>query len=414
MAPVLTPLLKRAFAAVRTAVPTPSSTLNDAGAADGPLADATRMLAARDTASNSNRPDPGAGVLDPHDISNVGFFVLFALLGLAFVVAGIWFFFWARNGGFYFKQTDWDDYKTAVLRRRGPNGTLISGATESTNLGGGSVYKDVADDDGKTTITESTGLSGITAGASDIAAREKREEKRVKRQRERDARKKHDKKRSEVSSGTGASEYDEKQQQQRRRVGEDGEVQDEVAEMQARDELRNYRHEKAARVGGLNKQSEGSSWDGSNPTSSHTGTESELLSNKQPTPTSTPTKDAKKRGGIRKVYSTAERNQDREQERIRAEARRLRDEGRTHRRDFSFQRAEPTDSLLSGSGGSAVGRSEVSAVSGSGSGEGGSELGTKSYHHSRPEISRAQREKEREERRARRGGYRRGRGDDEL
>ncbi|XWW96704.1 hypothetical protein V2A60_004681 [Cordyceps javanica] len=403
MAPVVAPLLRRAFAAVGASALPPPSTLDD-GAADGPLGDATRMLVARDTPS-STKHDPSTGVLDPHDISNVGFFVLFALLGLAFVVGAIWFFFWARNGGFHFKETDWEDYKTAVLRRRGPNGTLLSGATESTDLGGGSVYKDVADD-GKTTITESTGLSGITAGASDIAAREKREEKRVKRQREREQRKRNNKKRSEVSSSNGGGEYDEKQH--KRRVGEDGEVQDEVAEMKARDELRSYRHEKAARVGGLNKESEGSSWDGStNPASSHTGTESELLPNKQSTPTNTPTKDKKRSGGgIRKVYSTADRNADREAERNRAEARRLRDEARsTHRRDFSFQRAEPTDSLLSGSS-----RSEVTLSAGAQ----GSELGTKSYHHPRPEISRAQREREREERRARRGGYRRGRGDDEL
>ncbi|KAF1730873.1 hypothetical protein CRV24_008944 [Beauveria bassiana] len=371
MAPVLTPLLRRAFAVVG-ASPLPTSAVVD-GAADGPLADATRMHITRDTPSN-NKQDPSTGVLDPHDISNVGFFVLFALLGLSF--------------------TDWEDYKTAVLRRRGPNGTLLSGATESTNLGGGSVYKDVADD-GKTTITDSTGLSGITAGASDIAAREKREEKRAQRRQEREQRKK-GKKRSDVSGGGG--EYDEKQN--RRRV-EDGEVQDEEAEMKARNELRSYRHEKAARVGGLNKQSEGSSWDGSNATMSHTGTESELLPNKQSTPTSTPTKD-KKRG----VYSTADRNAEREAEKKRVEARRLRDEGRTHRRDFSFQRAKATDSLLSGSGTGS--RSEMT------SGGDSSELGTKSYHHPRPEISRAQREREREERRAKRGGYRRGRGDDEL
>ncbi|KAM3465214.1 hypothetical protein MY5147_000022 [Beauveria neobassiana] len=396
MAPVLTPLLRRAFAVVG-ASPLPTSAVVD-GAADGPLADATRMHITRDTPSN-NKQDPSTGVLDPHDISNVGFFVLFALLGLSFVGGIIWFFFWARNGGFYFKQTDWEDYKTAVLRRRGPNGTLLSGATESTNLGGGSVYKDVADD-GKTTITDSTGLSGITAGASDIAAREKREEKRAQRRQEREQRKK-GKKRSDVSGGGG--EYDEKQN--RRRV-EDGEVQDEEAEMKARNELRSYRHEKAARVGGLNKQSEGSSWDGSNATMSHTGTESELLPNKQSTPTNTPTKDKKRGGGIRKVYSTADRNAEREAEKKRVEARRLRDEGRTHRRDFSFQRAKATDSLLSGSGTGS--RSEMT------SGGDSSELGTKSYHHPRPEISRAQREREREERRAKRGGYRRGRGDDEL
>ncbi|ATY58941.1 hypothetical protein A9K55_003015 [Cordyceps militaris] len=403
MAPVLPPLLRRAFAAV-TAAPLPSATI-PSGASDGPLGDATRLQHAVRSPSSTTTHDPSAGVLDPHDISNVGFFVLFALLGVTFVVGGIWFFFWARNGGFHFKQNDWEDYKTAVLRRRGPNGTLLSGATKSTDLGGGSVYKDVADD-GKTTITESTGLSGITAGASDIAAREKREEKRRKRQREREQRKneKKSKKPSEVSNSksSSAGEYDEKKH--KRRVGGDGEVQDEAAELKARDELRNYRHEKAARVGGLNKQSEGSSWDGSNPTTSHTGTESELLPNKQSTPTSTPTKDKKRSGAagaIRKVYSTT----DREPEKSRPEPKRIKDEGRsTHRRKFSFQ---ATDSLLSGTAEGSGSRSEATSAQ-------GSELGTKSYHHSRPEISRVQREREREERRARRGGYRRGQGDDEL
>lgn len=73
--------------------------------------------------------DASHGVLDPHDINNVGFFVLFALIGVGFVVTGIWFFFWARNGGFHFRQTDWDDYKSTVLRRKGPNDTLLSAAT---------------------------------------------------------------------------------------------------------------------------------------------------------------------------------------------------------------------------------------------------------------------------------------------
>lgn len=327
-------------------------------------------LFARDDNKDDNKPhkDPSKGVLDPHDISNVGFFVLFALIGVGFVAALIWFFFWAKNGGFYFKENDWEDYKTAVLRRRGPNGTIYSDVTPSTDLGGGSVYKDV-EDDKRTTVTDSTGLSGITAGASDIGAREKREEKRRQKKKQREERDK--------EKGGG-----------RRHVGDDG-VTDEFAEKKAKDELRSYRHEKSARVGGLNKESDGSTWDGStNPTSSTA--DSELLPNKQSTPENTP-----KKKGIRKVYSTADRNAAREDERIRAEARRLRDQGRNHRRDFSFQRAAPTDSLLSGS-----------------TAESSSDVGTKSYHHSRPEL-REQRQKEREERRARRGGYRRGRGDDD-
>ena len=41
--------------------------------------------------------------------------------------------------GFYFKESDWDEYKSTVLRRKGPNGTTLSGATATTDLGGGSV-----------------------------------------------------------------------------------------------------------------------------------------------------------------------------------------------------------------------------------------------------------------------------------
>ena len=55
------------------------------------------------------------------------------------VIASIWFFFWAKNGGFQFRKNDWDEYKSTVLRRKGPNGTTLSGATKTTKLGGGSV-----------------------------------------------------------------------------------------------------------------------------------------------------------------------------------------------------------------------------------------------------------------------------------
>lgn len=321
--------------------------------------------------------DPDSGVLDPHDINNVGFFVLFALIGVGIVITAIWFFFWAKNGGFYFEpEKDWDDYKTTVLRRRGPNGTILSGATPVTDLGGGSVYKDV-DDDGHTCITESTALSGITAGASDIAAREKRKRKQERRDREK-ARKREEKKKQQQNSS-------------KRHVGEEG-VEDEDAEKAAKEELRNYRHEKAARVGGLNKESEGSQWDGStNPTDSVVSSDVTSSSYHSAPPRS------HQAGGIRKVYSVADRNADRERERNRAEARRVREENRIARRDFSYQRGAESslsESLLEGSS---------------------SDLGTKSYHHPMPELrehTRQQREREREERRARRSGYRRNRDED--
>ncbi|PHH69747.1 hypothetical protein CDD80_6522 [Ophiocordyceps camponoti-rufipedis] len=291
---------------------------------------------------------PGHGVLDPHDINNVGFFVLFALIGVSFVVAGIWFFFWARNGGLYFKEGDWEDYKSTVLRRKGPNGTLLSGATPSTQLGGGSVYRDVADDGTET-------VSGITAGASDVVAREKRRQKQKRREQE--------KKKKGKQGGRHVRRNE-------------GIVEDEMAEKTAEKELRSYRHEKPARVGGLNRQADGIEWDATASKDSESSPSSRI------------------QGGIRKVYSTTtapSSSSSAGTERVRAEARRLRDESRS-RRDFSYQRSGPgAESLLEGSGDSSV--------------------GTKSYHHPMPELRERERERrrrEREDRRERRaGGYRR-------
>ncbi|KAG9497720.1 hypothetical protein J7337_010591 [Fusarium musae] len=352
------------------------------------LLEGSKVLLARDDKGDDkndrHKPsvEPESGSFDPHDISNAGFFFLFALIGVAFVCTGIWFFFWAKNGGFQFKETDWDDYKSTVLRRTGPNGTILSNATRPTNLGGGSVYKDV-DDDNTTVVTESTTLTGITAGASDIGAREKRRRKQEKRDRER------------AKKGKKTS----------RHVGEAG-VEDEEAELAAKKELRSYRHERPARVGGLNKESEGSEWDGSTNPGTESNVSTNLLSDRQTTPTTTPTKAT---GGIRKVYSTADRRENREAERMRAEARRLREAGRAARRDFSYQRAESytradsqvSESLLDGS--------QVTRTT-----DDSGDLGTKSYHHPMPELRELERERAREERRARRAQreYRRGRGEE--
>ncbi|KAI1648594.1 uncharacterized protein F4817DRAFT_333376 [Daldinia loculata] len=373
----------------------------------GPLA-ARSILLARDDDNGEQKVDPHKGAVRPQDINNTFVFVLFGLIGAAFVCTGIWFFFWAKNGGFYFKEDDWDDYKSTVLRRKGPNGTILSNATATTQLGGGSVYKDV--DDGRTEytggltqITGDTGstLTGITAGASDLSARERRRQKRERKDRERE--KKKDRRNREKAG---------------RRVGEDGVLVDEQAEADAKDQLRAYRNEKAARVGGINKESEGSTWDGStNPESSTAG--SDLHSNRHSrhskhsgaSETTAEGGRHKSGGGIRKVYSTADRNADREK---RAEARRLREESRASgsggasgsgvKRDYSFQRARagPQSAVSSGVRASTIeeepremaessvgGRflpppsgwvpSEVSAES--------ADTGTKSYHHIIPGLS---------------------------
>ncbi|KAK1760982.1 hypothetical protein QBC47DRAFT_19270 [Echria macrotheca] len=320
----------------------------------GPLT-AHAVLVARDDAKPP--ADPSAGLIRPQDINNNAVFAIFGILGAAFVIVGIWFFFWAKNGGFYFKENDWEDYKSTVLRRKGPNGTTLSGATESTVLGGGSVYKDVDDhtnEDATTVISATTGITGITGGVSDFSGREKRRKKREQKEREKE-RRREEKAREKEERKHGKS---------RRKVGADGVLIDEEAEHDAKEQLRNYRHEKPARVGGINKESDASEWDGStNPSWSHTSgsgvgqqTEtgstvtSELINNRERTPTSTPTKPKKaasedrpseRSGGIRKVYSTADKNASRENERIRAEARRLQEKARaSQRRDFSWSRAD--------------------------------------------------------------------------
>ena len=159
-------------------------------------------LATRNAAPAKDQHDPGSGAFDPRTINNRGFFALFALLGAALVLAAIWFFFIAPNGGFVFKEGDWDEYKSTVLRRKGPNGTTLSGATKTTDLGGGSVVADGSRD----------------GNFSEIGVREKGKKKA---------------KKAEKTAPRG------------NKNGHDVDV-------------RAYRHEKPAKVGGLNRAPDGS------------------------------------------------------------------------------------------------------------------------------------------------------------
>ncbi|EPE09715.1 hypothetical protein F503_07491 [Ophiostoma piceae UAMH 11346] len=390
----------------------------------GPLA-ARAMLLARDTSPATTTAIAHGSVTSADAINNKGIFALFGILGAAICIGMIWFFFWAKNGGFHFRNNDWDDYKTTVLRRRGPNGTLLSNATASTKLGGGSVYKDVDDfsnEDGRTVVTDVTGTSassemtGVTAGASDIMGREKRRKKREQRDRERE-RRREEKYNNEKSAASEKKKKEKKDKKSRssRKVNEEGVLIDEDAEAAAEAYLRDYRHEKAARVGGINKASDSSTWDGSNPSASTAGTEStvtsELISNRERTPTSTPKKSSGGAGGIRKVYSTADRNAHREEERLRAETRRTRErsqrashsytaaltttENRAERsrRDFSWKHGEDISTPLRQieEGSSRVDDDEATSSHMPGgyaeSGMEESDLGTKSYHCFIPGLS---------------------------
>lgn len=392
-------------------------------------------------------PDPGVGVLPPTHINNKAFFALFALIGVAFVLTGIWFFFWAKNGGFYFKENDWDDYKSTVLRRKGPNGTTLSGATESTDLGGGSVVHGEKNNrskwgrkrngkKGTSTIADSRYKDfeeeGSTLNGSIVGTELSSEMSEVKWKAQQAKNK--DKKKKKKTSVWGR--------------GDARSLPDEEMDVGVADVVRAYRHEKPARVGGINKESDSSAFDGS--TQDNSTAASDLLSNRESTPTNTPTKVKKERkdnytggsGGIRKVVSTStpatssfwtratgsgsSSKKAEEEERIRAEAKKLQDKGRAaQRRDFSFQAGD--DASSSGVGGGDEERRarreerrarreaerghtprsyhEESELGSEVSGD----IGTKSYHHPIPGLSSNGQSDYTEERRKKRngGGYRR-------
>jgi hypothetical protein len=157
--------------------------------------------------------NPGSGSRPANAFNNNVFLILFALIAAAMVVAALWFFFVARSGGFHWRETDWDDYKSTVLRRKGPDGRTLTNATRSTKLGGGSVVPKWAEGSevSGTTASSATNLGPDGAPAPDAAARR------------------------------GARE-------DRARGGADA-------------DYHAYRHERTAKVGGYNKPHEGSHYD---------------------------------------------------------------------------------------------------------------------------------------------------------
>src|SRR4051794_34758230 len=57
-----------------------------------------------------------------------GIIAIFAVIG-GFMAFSVWWFF-LKKGGFVWREDDWDDYKSSVLRRKGPDGkTISSGST---------------------------------------------------------------------------------------------------------------------------------------------------------------------------------------------------------------------------------------------------------------------------------------------
>lgn len=186
--------------------------------------------------------------MNPNNVNNHAFFALFALLGVAIVIASIWFFFWAKNGGFVWRKTDWDDYKSTVLRRKGPDGKTLSNATPRTNLGQKSI-----------------------AGTFDY---DREEMKEVKREHKAPRSARH----SEAHRSNASFPAPE-------RVDAD---------------VRAYRKERAARVGGLNRDHDGSHWDHSNTDRSEITSEVSNNSRTRLHPKPAPPAAAKKKGMMEK------------------------------------------------------------------------------------------------------------------
>jgi hypothetical protein len=166
-----------------------------------------------------------AGSRPATDLTGPGFQVMFALIGVFMTMLAIWFFFWAKNGGFKWRgQEDWEDYKSTVLRRKGPDGKTLSNVSKSTRLGGGSVVH--GGSYGAPTSIGYTDETGTSADMSEIRDAEEGKHQHG------------------IRGGDGRRH---KSKKHRRDYENDYNDPD----------LDGYRHEKAAKVGGLNRQADG-------------------------------------------------------------------------------------------------------------------------------------------------------------
>jgi hypothetical protein len=381
----------------------------------------------------------GQGVTAPEVIPNNAIFALFGLIGAGFVITGIWFFFWAKNGGFVWRENDWEDYVTTVLRRKGPNGTTLSGATESTDLGGGSVVGRKQRRLWRRHRDQEKGDEESSVGTAEYEKRAKKEKKLRDKEGKRKKRKSDTQETATVATDvTAASGLT-------------------VDDLQPEEVVRAYRREeRPAKVGGINKLPDSTVFESSTGTGD-SDVHSDLLANRERTPTSTPKKvrhDNYTGGtgtaspGIRHVQpsvsgphgqpsasKTSWWSKKADDAKIQAEARKLREKGRaalegsnvgSGRRDFSYTPGDDDNSTVSARSSASqadderrarrearrlrheqraqqtvpgsYAESEVSGVS--------EESGTKAYHHPIPGLGASQYAEER--RKAREGrGYRR-------
>lgn len=234
-----------------------------------------------------------AGAVNPSDISMRGVQAAIAIICVGFVLGAIWFFFWAKNGGFQFRKGDWDEYKSTVLRRKGPNGTTLSNATKSTRLGGGSVvgqgYSDrdsnsYADETSTVYTGTMTELSSSTAPIIKNKNKERFDDEATQytgdnRQARRQARRERDERAKER-----------KQREMREADFENGHDGD----------VRAYMREKPARVGGINAASDtlhyGTDYTATEPSVAYSGSRGPAPAPSQPSTYAPPTPSHAPRG----------------------------------------------------------------------------------------------------------------------
>jgi hypothetical protein len=202
--------------------PHPELSLEEAALSPMAIRDLSIAKSIVKRADNMYQQLASAGARDPNDLKGPGFQALFALIGVGMTLTMIWFFFWAKNGGFKWRQDDWEDYKSTVLRRKGPDGKTLSNATKSTRLGGGSVVHG-----GSYGAPSTLGFTDETG--TNIDANEYRDAEEGK---------------GGLRGGDGRTRKEKKSRRDHTNDYNDP-------------ELRDYRHEKAARVGGLNRQADG-------------------------------------------------------------------------------------------------------------------------------------------------------------
>lgn len=172
--------------------------------------------------------NPAEGSKPPQTFNNLGAQIGFAFVGLTMTLGALWFFLWAKNGGFKWRDNDWEDYKSTVLRRKGPDGKTLSNATKSTRLGGGSVVHG-----GSYGAESSVGYTDETGTSADMSEMREAEEGKGRRA-------------FGIRGGDGRRE---ERKEKRMRHKHDNDHHD--------PELREYRQERPARVGGINREADG-------------------------------------------------------------------------------------------------------------------------------------------------------------